>query len=225
MKEKTVTNRYSRTFRIELPVLAHASFRLLAAAVVLSVWGSPESLLSADAQVSSSGATASTAADPSASRSRISAASSAVSDYFKKRPVRSGMTDLKSRIDRWEKNFRSRQEPSQPQSQAVAAPTAHVAPSSKQPSGGEASAKTGWNWKPKMPDLKAAATQSAIHTADNAQSRGDLDTAVRWYQRALKFDPTSQEAQTKLNAAKALKQKVMNAVSPTAPKKGWFGRL
>jgi hypothetical protein len=211
MKEKTLVNSYSRTFRIDLSAFPDTSCRLLAAAVVIWIGGSPASLPSAHAQASGAGA-ASSSTTSSSSNSALSNASSAVSEFFKKRPIRSGMTDLKSRFDRWEKDFRSRHDPNPASGREVVTP----------PPVAETPARASWDWKPQMPDLKGAATRSAIHTADSAKGRGDLDTAVRWYQRALKFDPGNQEAQAKLTATNSLKQKVMATVAPTAPKKGWF---
>lgn len=147
---------------------------------------------------------------------------------------------MKSRFEQWERNFRTRQQqqeaapeagtpqpPRPPFFPRQSAPETSSAPNTllTQPPVASTPGGTAWDWKPRMPDVKGFATQTALRNAESAQARGDVGTAVRWYQRALKLDPADQEVQAKLAAAQALKQKVTASTAPATAKKAWYNRL
>lgn len=138
------------------------------------------------------------------------------------------MANLKSRFDQWHQDVRQRQsqpaaaktdatdknrllpklfQPRQPANQPQTAVQQATPP-------GGGSQPAGQAWQAKFANLKPRTAASLVRNGGNAEGRGDLDGAMRWYRLALKIDPANVEAQAKLAAAEAAKAKLAPTAAP-----------
>lgn len=177
-------------------------------------------------------ATAETAVAPASGSGSVANASPSVKGSKFGESVKVGVADLKSRFDQWRQDLRQPQaqpavakaEPAekkgllpnwfQPRPSSASAPQAAVQTPTPQ---GDVATPARQAWSPKLGSLKPRTAASLVRSGGNAESRGDLDGAMRWYRFALKIDPANPEAQAKLAAAQAAKAKLEPA--PVAPRK------
>lgn len=177
-------------------------------------------------------ATAETAAAPASGSASAVNASPSVEGSKLGESVKAGVADLKSRFDQWRQDLKQHQpqpavakaEPAetkgllpnlfQPRPSSASAPQAAVQKPTPQ---GDVATPARQAWSPKLGNLKPRTAASLVRSGGNAESRGDLEGAMRWYRFALKIDPANTEAQAKLAAAQAAQAKLEPA--PVAPKK------
>lgn len=138
-------------------------------------------------------------------------------------PVRTGLANAQAHLAQWGRDVRLRQRAYYPGSSSAgarsqAAGQAAAASAAALPKTASSSSRPGWNplsWAPQL-NLRSPGLAATLRNGEQAEHRGDFESAVRWYEKAVRIDPSDAVARSRLAAAKSLR-------NTAAAQKGWSG--